>query len=101
MTVWGLKFNLYSPILLCSRVEKNSLLGIVSDPFGERETQILATFDGIVIGRTNLPLVNEGDALFHIARFRGVEKAAERIEEFQEEHLPEANEEPSAEGPIV
>jgi predicted deacylase len=86
---------------LGSRVEKDGLLGVVSDPFGERETQITSMFDGIIIGRTNLPLVNEGDALFHIARFRGVGKAAERVEEFHEEHLPEPNEEPSTEGPIV
>jgi predicted deacylase len=88
-------------VSLGSRVEKDSLLGIVSDPFGERETLISAIYDGIVIGRTNLPLVNEGDALFHVARFRGVEKAAERIEEFQVEHLPEPDEEASPDGPIV
>lgn len=88
-------------VTLGSKVEKDSLLGIVSDPFGERETPISALFDGIVIGRTNLPLVNEGDALFHIARFRGIERAAEKVEEFQEEHLPEPDEEPSPEGPIV
>lgn len=86
---------------LGGRVDKDGLLGIVSDPFGERETQIKATFSGIVIGRTNLPLVNEGDALFHIARFHGVKTAAEKIEEFQEEHLPEPGQEPTPEGPII
>jgi len=88
-------------VSLGAQVDKGSLLGIVSDPFGERETEISATFKGIIIGRTNLPLVNEGDALFHIARFHGLEKAAERVEEFNEEHLPESDEEPSSEGPIV
>lgn len=48
-------------------VERGTVLGVVSDPFGEREAEILAEVDGIVIGRTNLPVVNEGDALFHIA----------------------------------
>jgi len=88
-------------VSLGAQVVKGSLLGVVSDPFGERETEISATYDGIIIGRTNLPLVNEGDALFHIARFHGVEKAAERVEQFHEEYLPEPNEEPSSEGPIV
>lgn len=88
-------------VSLGAQVVKGSLLGVVSDPFGERETEISATFDGIIIGRTNLPLVTEGDALFHIARFHGVEKAAERVEQFHEEYLPEPNEEPSSEGPIV
>jgi uncharacterized protein len=43
-------------------------LGVVSDPFGARETAVLAGHAGIVIGRNSLPLVNEGDALFHVAR---------------------------------
>ncbi len=37
-----------------------------------------APFTGVVIGRNNLPVVTEGDALFHVARFEdslGVEDA--------------------------
>ncbi len=48
-------------------VEPEMLLGIVSDPFGENERPVLAEYGGLVIGRTNLPVVNEGDGLFHIA----------------------------------
>ena len=43
------------------------LLGVVSDPFGEVETEIKSGLAGVIIGRTNLPIVNEGDALFHVA----------------------------------
>ena len=43
------------------------MLGMISDPFGEVEAEVLAQDTGIVVGRTNLPVVNEGDALFHIA----------------------------------
>jgi len=50
-------------------VEPEMLLGIVSDPFGENERNVLADQGGLVIGRTNLPVVNEGDGLFHIAGF--------------------------------
>ena len=35
--------------------------------------------DGIVIGRTNLPIVNRGDALFHIARVKDPETSRARI----------------------
>lgn len=42
-------------------------LGIISDPFGEVEIEVRCPASGIIIGRTNLPVVNEGDALFHIA----------------------------------
>ena len=74
---------------------------MIADPFGEREAEVLAPHDGILIGRTNLPLVNEGEALFHIARFRGDEVATARMEAFQESHQPEESGEPGPEGPIV
>ena len=44
------------------------LLGIISDPFGEVEIEVKSDMSGIIVGRTNLPVVNEGDALFHIAQ---------------------------------
>lgn len=83
------------------RVKKDSLLGMISDPFGEKEVQITAGFSGIIIGRTNLPLINEGDALFHIARFERTQQAADKVEIFQETHNPEPDQAPSPEGPIT
>ncbi|MDH5444736.1 MAG: M14 family metallopeptidase [Gammaproteobacteria bacterium] len=74
---------------LGTHVEKGKLLGIISDPFGEVEYEIKATLEGIVIGKNNLPLVNEGDALFHLARFREVADVAEMIDEFQEDYHDE------------
>jgi hypothetical protein len=38
----------------------------VADPFGENEVGILSLDAGVVIGRRNMPIVNEGDALFHV-----------------------------------
>jgi len=86
---------------LGSRVKKDTLLGVVSDPFGEVEENITSTINGIVIGRTNLPLVNEGDALFHIARFEDVAEATNKVDEFQEEHSPELIPSPNTESPII
>lgn len=88
-------------VSLGSRVKKDTLLGVVADPFGEMEAQITAAFSGIVIGRTNLPLVNEGDALFHIARFEHVSEAASKVDEFQEEHSHEPELFPHTESPII
>lgn len=88
-------------VALGSRVKKDTLLGVVSDPFGEDETNVTSSFNGIVIGRTNLPLVNEGDALFHIARFERVIEAANRVDEFNEEHSPELKSSPHPESPII
>lgn len=65
-------------------IREQTVLGAVSDPFGEREREIRAPFSGIVIGALNLPLVNEGDAIFHVARFHRTDVAMERIEGFQE-----------------
>lgn len=50
-------------------VKKDELLGVISNPFGEHTIDVVATRTGMVIGTTVLPLVNEGDALFHIASF--------------------------------
>lgn len=49
------------------RVEVDELLGVISDPFGEMQSEIRAAVPGVIIGRTNVPAVNQGDALFHVA----------------------------------
>ena len=68
---------------LGATVQKDDLLGIISDPFGTKDEDVLATTNGIIIGRTTIPLVNEGEALFHIARFKSSEKVADQAEELQ------------------
>ena len=60
-------------------VAPGELLGIISDPFGESDVELRSTQGGLIVGRTNLPIVNEGDALFHIAQV-SAEGAAKRIE---------------------
>ncbi len=70
---------------LGDRVAKDeTVLGMVSDPFGEAEREIVAPYSGIVIGRLNLPLVNEGDAVYHIARFYRTDIAHERVGDYTE-----------------
>ena len=70
-------------VKLGQRVRRGDRLGVISDPFGMLEEHVLADVDGIVIGQTSLPLVNEGDALFHIARFDRVRTAAQRVAAFK------------------
>lgn len=85
-----------------AKVTKDGLLGVVSDSFGDTELEVRAPYEGLVIGRTNLPLVHEGEALFHIARFQQVEAVSARVEAFQEDLQP--GELPPGEGsetPIV
>ncbi len=61
-------------------VTKGSVLGIVADPFGDAETEICADYGGLIIGRTNLPVINEGDGLFHIARISKADNAEATID---------------------
>ncbi len=56
-------------VSLGDRVEKNQTLGFINSPLGHIEVEIQANKSGIVIGQQTLPLVNEGDAVFHIAHF--------------------------------
>lgn len=83
------------------RVAKGEFLGAISDPFGEDEEIVKASVEGIIVGRTNIPLVNEGEALFHIARFENAGEVVEQVEEFQNQMDPATDLKPSAELPIV
>jgi predicted deacylase len=51
---------------LGSFVEKNQFLGSVSDPFGGKEKSVKAPNAGYIICQNHAPIVNQGDALFHI-----------------------------------
>ena len=68
---------------LGQRVDKGSVLGVIGDPFGEHEAQVASPHAGIVIGRTNLPLVSEGEGIYHIARFGEPDEAEETVEAFR------------------
>ena len=61
------------------RVSPGTVLGAISDPFGEVEREVVCDHEGIVIGRTNMPNVYEGDALFHVAQTPKVEAALQGI----------------------
>jgi len=67
------------------RVRQGQVIGVIGDAFGDTEFEVAAPFSGLVIGRSQLPLVHEGDALFNIARFEDTREAAETVEEFRTE----------------
>ncbi len=48
-------------------VQPGMVMGAIADPFGEFEAEVVSDRTGIIIGRTNMPVVYEGDALFHVA----------------------------------
>jgi len=73
-------------VKLGASVRKGQRLAVVTDPLGTREEEVPARFDGIVIGRSNLPLAHEGDALFNVAAFQSVERAEDSVERFAARH---------------
>lgn len=80
--------------VLGDQVVKGEALATIGNPFGEVIDEVLAVRSGIVIGKQNIPLVQEGDAMYHIAYFSEPdEEVAMHIETLQEsltddEHWP-------------
>lgn len=66
-------------------IKTNERLGTIADPFGESETPVSAGEAGILIGRSNLPVVNQGDAIFHIAQVHDANSAEKVVEGFHEQ----------------
>lgn len=69
-------------VKLGARVSEGQRIALIGDPLADDEVEVLAPFDGIVIGRSNLPLAHEGEALFNIAAFKSVSHAADKVESF-------------------
>ncbi len=88
-------------VSLGDKVEKGQVLAYINSPLGKLEVEIRANKSGIVIGQQTLPLVNEGDAVFHLAYFHKSDDLIEQVvEEFIEE-LTEADLEPLTTGHLV
>lgn len=65
-------------------VKKGDIIGRVSGIFGDDPMDFRAPIDGMIIGHAVLPIVNQGDALVHIAevmRFGDVEERVDQITE--------------------
>ena len=69
---------------LGSRVTKNSRIGLIADPFGGEEIEIRSPVSGMVIGRLNLPLVHQGDAVIHIAHIDRLKSIEPVIDDFND-----------------
>ncbi|MEM6639334.1 MAG: succinylglutamate desuccinylase/aspartoacylase family protein [Pseudomonadota bacterium] len=65
-------------------VESGQPVATVSDPFGETEQDIPSPMTGVVIGRSNLPVAHEGEALLHIATIDNKRSAALAVARFRE-----------------
>lgn len=74
-----------------SSVEHRDVLGYIHDPASNEQTPIRSRSAGIIIGRLELPVVHEGDAVYHIARFDDdIADVEENVDSFQLDHGEEA-----------
>jgi hypothetical protein len=48
-------------------VSEGEIIGYVANPYEDSDVELRSPRRGIIIGRTTLPIVNMGDALFHVA----------------------------------
>ena len=80
---------LRDPIRLGSMVQPGTRLGTISDPLGTKEVRVVSEIDGILIGKTNLPVVNQGDGLFNIARVSDPDSAQEAVDIFRDDREAE------------
>lgn len=84
-------------ISLGEKVKRNDVLGVINDPVATLETPVISPCNGLIIGRTEIPLVHEGEAIYHIAQFEDNREVAEQVEMFQGNISPELD----GEAPIV
>ncbi|BFU78507.1 succinylglutamate desuccinylase/aspartoacylase family protein [Arcobacter sp. 15-2] len=71
-------------------VKENEIIAYIDEPLGDDSYEILSPFDGIIIGKSEIPLVQEGDAVFHIANFKNLNIAEDKIEYFNEELIEQS-----------
>ncbi|WAJ68977.1 succinylglutamate desuccinylase/aspartoacylase family protein [Catenovulum adriaticum] len=70
-------------------VEKGDLLAEIGDPLGFEKEPLYSNVSGIIIGKSNIPLVHEGEAMFHIAYFKTSDDVAGEVEQMPETFLPD------------
>ncbi|MCB1686549.1 MAG: succinylglutamate desuccinylase/aspartoacylase family protein [Pseudomonadales bacterium] len=67
---------------LGAKVGVGDVLARVYDPFNLFEDEgadVVGEKEGIIVGMTQNPLVHEGDAIVHVARFKAAENVAEEV----------------------
>ncbi len=68
-------------------VTKREVIAYINSPLEDEIFQIRAPYDGIIIGKSEIPLIQEGDAVFHIAKFGNLDAADKKIEFFSEDRI--------------
>lgn len=69
---------------LGDRVQSGELLATIRDPYGNVLNEVRTAYEGIIIGKQNIPLAQEGEAMYHIAYFHQPADVMEGIEQLQD-----------------
>lgn len=88
-------------VAIGARVAGGAILAFVNDPLGENNSEVSSLIDGIIIGKTNLPLVFEGEAIFNIAAYEALDLVSGRIDAHQERLSPNGSGDEDDELPLV
>lgn len=88
-------------VSLGDKVEKGQILAYINSPLGNVEVEVVANKGGIVIGQQTLPLVNEGDAVFHLAYFTQNDDMVEQVVGDFIEEVSDIDLEPLTNGQIM
>lgn len=70
-----------------NRVTKGQRLGIISDPFGRNRVEVRSNCSGIIIGAVTIPLLNKGEAIFHIASFDDPHEVEAQVDDYLDEGM--------------
>ncbi|WP_341539408.1 succinylglutamate desuccinylase/aspartoacylase family protein [Reinekea marinisedimentorum] len=69
---------------LGDHVKAGELLAMIRSPMGDVLEEVRASRDGIVIGKQNIPLTYEGEAMYHIAFFDENAEVASSVDAIQQ-----------------
>lgn len=61
----------HNKVKLGQLIQQDQVLAEIGSPFGDVIANVIAPNAGVIIGQQNIPLVQEGEAMFHIAQFKG------------------------------
>jgi len=84
-----------------AKITAGDTLAFINDPMGENHVELIAETDGVVIGKTNLPLVFAGEAVFNIAAYEKLDQVSSRIDAYHEQLAPDGSEVEYDEPPLV
>ena len=77
-----------STVKLGAQVGKDEIVGYIAESSTGVRHPVHSKNAGVIIGRQELPLVHEGDAILHLARFKGdIDEVANHVESFQQDHI--------------